>query len=335
MPDLTSRAEEALLGALITDPAQLASVPSLTPADFTDPARQAVFNAISAVHDQVPDARGAEFAGRIAATAGSARVTVGYLDQITQATPTPNAAAVYGRMVIEAAFDRQLGAHAAEAHAAAIASDEPGEAAAVAGITSALTGNLQAARVAAGEAPDRAAAPGDPQEVLEERFLAALMRQPTITDWITVDPQVFTSPARREVYEAIVAIDQHGEPVDELTLTWALARDAAISHSATARIASPDALAAAIPSGMVARLAATPIDTAVGVEAARDLLAARAQAQIAEATGITLGPGQDGITTPAARPAARQHGLGSEPLLARPPDRELGRDTPQLHHEGS
>ena len=243
-------------------------------------------------------------------------------------------------MVIEAAFDRQLGAHAAEARAAVLAGDEPGVAAVVADITQLTLAGGATSRPPgwrAGEAPVQAAPPpGDPQAVLEERFLSALMRQPTLAEWVTLDAQVFTSPARREVSEAIVAIDQHGEPVDELTLTWALARDAAISHSDAGRLTSPDTFAAAIPSGMIARLAVTATDPADGVEAARDLLAARAMTQIAEATGVTRGAGQHGVTSQAARQAAaRPSALGSEPLLARPADPQLGRDTPPLRHEGS
>ena len=336
MPDLTSRAEEALLGALIADPWQLASVPRLAAADFTEPARQAVFTAISELHAREPGASGAELAGLIARTARDPQISADYLAAITGAPPTPSAAAVYGRMIIEAAFDRQLGAHAAETRAAVLVGDDPGAAAIIADITSSLAGNLQAARVAAGAPAQAAPPPGDPQAVLEERFLAAIMHQPTLTEWIAVDSQVFTSPARREVYEAIVSIDQHGEPVDELTLTWDLARSAAISHSDAGRLCSPGELAAAIPSALIARLAATPADPADGVEAARDLLAARAQAQIAEAIGAARDPGQHGISSSAARPAAaRQSALGSEPLLARPPDPQLGCDTPPLRHEGS
>jgi replicative DNA helicase len=334
MPDLTSRAEEALLGALISDPWQLASVPAITPADFTDPARRAVFTAITDLHDREPAASGTELAGLIAGAAGDPQVTPDYLDQITRATPTPHAAAVYGRMIIEASFDRQLGAHAAQTHAAALAGDQPGQAAVIADITATLAGNLQAARAAAGEPPAGPGSPhgGDPQAALEERFLAALMREPALTEWITVDPQVFTSPARREVYEAIISIDQYGEPVDELTLTWALARDAAISSSDAGRLSSPGELSAAIPAAMIARLAATPAGTATGVEVARDLLAGYTRAELARATAAERGPGRHGITSTAA---PWQHGSAREPLLARPPDIQLGRDAPQLHRDGS
>lgn len=46
MPDLTALAEEALLGALISDTSQIAGLPDLEADAFTDPARRAVWVAI-------------------------------------------------------------------------------------------------------------------------------------------------------------------------------------------------------------------------------------------------------------------------------------------------
>jgi replicative DNA helicase len=332
MPDLTSRAEEALLGALIAGPDQLASVPALEAADFTDPARQAVWTAISRLREVAPGASGPEFADVIHATSNDDLITYDYLTRLAVAAPTPGAADVYARMVLEAAFLRGFAAEIALLPEAGQDSDT-----ALRDAITSYTRNINAVRSAATDDLREPGPPPDhPHAVLEERYLSAIMHQPGLTDWIPLDPDIFTSPGRLAIYQAITALSHHGEPVDEITLPWALTRATATLDAHAGRTTTPETFAATIPPGTIARLAATSIDTVTALDIGRDLLADHAYAQITAATrdaGQHHSPG----TRTARTTVPRQNGLASDaarPLLQPPPGQQL-QPGPQLRQEGS
>jgi len=333
MPDLTARAEEALLGALLTYPWQLDEISVLAAGDFADPVRQASWQAITRAHEQDPAAAGPELARLAARSAAHAQVTEEYLARLSAAVPTPTGAAAYGRMVLEAAFDRQMAGEAARLAAeagSARGSDAARDQTAV--LSSALAGharNLQAARD--GGTGEPGPQPAGPQAALEDRFLGALMQQPTLADWITLDASVFTAPGRREIYEAITSIDGYGEPVDELTVTWALAREAATGDTWAGRTTTAASLAEAIPPGIIARLAAAPLDTQAGLECARDLLASRLHAELA-----SLPAGPAGVRVARDRPgAARARSAAADAAaVLRPPERSAELGQQQLRQEG-
>jgi DnaB-like helicase N terminal domain len=199
------------------------------------------------------------------------------------------------------------------------------------------TRNVNAARsAAADDLREPGPPPADPQAVLEEQFLSAIMHQPGLTDWISLDPAIFTSPGRRAIYQAITTLSHHGEPVDEITLAWALARATAALDACDGRTTTPETFAATIPPGTIARLAATSIDTVTALDIGRDLLADHAYAQItAAARGAeqhyppktriarTTAPHQNGLANDAARP------------LLQPPSGQQLQPGPQLRQEGS
>src|SRR5450755_1974900 len=332
MPDLTSRAEEALLGALIADPDQLASVPSLEAADFTDPARQALWTAISRLREVATGAGGPEFADVIHATSTDDLITYGYLARLAVAAPTSGAADVYARMVLEAAFLRGFAADIAQLPGA-----EPGSDTTLRKAITSYTRNINAARsAAADDLREPGPPPADPHAVLEERFLSAIMHQPGLTEWISLDPVIFTSPGRRAIYEAITTLSHHGEPVDEITLPWALARATATLDAHAGRTTTPETFAATIPPGTIARLAATSIDTITAMDIGRDLLADHAYAQIT-AAARDAEQHHPPETRAARTTAPHRNGLGNDAarhLLQPPPGQQL-QPGPQLRQEGS
>jgi replicative DNA helicase len=332
MPDLASRAEEALLGALIADPDQLADVPGLEAADFTDPARQAVWTAISRLREVAPGAGGPEFADVIHATSNDDLITYDYLTRLAVAAPTPGAADVYARMVLEAAFLREFAADVAQRAGTGQGSD-----AALSEAITSYTRNINAARsAAADDLREPGPPPADPHTALEERYLGAIMHQPGLTEWIPLDPAIFTSPGRLAIYQAITTLSHHGEPVDEITLAWALARATATLDARDGRTTTPETFAATIPPGTIARLAATSIDTITALDIGRDLLADHAYAQIT-AAARDAGQHQDPDTRAARTTAPQRNGIDNDaarPLLQPPPGQQL-QPGPQLRQEGS
>jgi replicative DNA helicase len=332
MPDLISRAEEALLGALIADPDQLADVPGLEAADFTDPVRQAVWTAISRLREVAPGARGPEFADVIHATSNDDLITYDYLARLAVAAPTPGAADAYARMVMEASFLRGFAADIAQLPEA-----DQGNDTTLRDAIASFTRNINAARsAAADDLREPGPPPADPHAVLEEQYLSAILHQPGLTDWIPLEPAIFTSPGRLAIYQAITALSRHGGPVDEITLPWALARATATVDAHAGRTTTAESFAATIPPGTIARLAATSIDTMTALDIGRDLLADHAYAQI---TAAARGAEQHHLPESGVprTTAPHRNGLASDParpLLQPPPGQQL-QPGPQLRQEGS
>jgi hypothetical protein len=340
MTDLTGRAEEAFLGAIISDPRQLADlqnlraemlVPPLDASEFTDPARRAVWSSIARLSEIAPGARGPEMTDLILATSNDPLVTREYLTQLALSTPSPGAAAVYARMITEATLFREIVAAQLPVGEGA---DDPS-----AREVTRYAANLTAARSVPA---DDLAAPGPPPQqdraIREERFLAGLIGHQELTDWIHLDPAIFTSPGLREIYQAAVLVDRVGEPADTMTLAWSAARIIAQNDSSAGRATTPETLSDAIPPGTIARLATTRVDPLTALQAGRDLLAEQTRAQIEAQASASRGTRQDAAANPRdARAEARSPGISSDstPPLLRPPaghDRQYG---PQLTQDGN
>ncbi len=328
MPDLTARAEEALLGALLAGPDQLASVTILVAGDFTDPQRQALWTAINRLREVAPGASGPEFADLVFITSKDDLITPGYLTRLALSCPTPAAADVYARIVLDAALTRDIAEDVAQL--AGVAGRDDYAAAALASYAA----NSSAARSAAAEDLYRPGpAPDDQRAVQEESYLAALMRDPRLTEWIRLDPDIFTSPGRRDLYQAITYLSQHGEPVDSITLAWTLARHAAARDVLAGQATTPETFG--IAPGTIARLAAANPDTATALETGRDLLASHARAQItAERDAARQQPPPD---TPGRGSPRGRDGITHDPAppLLQPPGEQIQPPGNQLGQEGS
>lgn len=343
MPDLTARAEEAFLGAVISDPRQLRDLgtlraemilPPLQASEFTDPARQAVWTAISRLEEVAPGARGREMTNLILATSNDPLITRYYLAQLALSAPNPGAAAVYARMISEAALIREL-ATATQAPAGD-SSAQPGDPSFQE--MASYAANLTAARSATA---DDVAAPGPPppdqRAIQEERFLAGLIGHQELTDWIALEPGILTSPGLDKIYQAVITVDRHGEPADEVTIAWAAARIIAQNDSYARRTTTPQTLADTIPPGTIARLVTTHVDPLTALEAGRDLLAGQLFGQIGTQASSARGTQRDitaGYAAAHADTRGRALSNGDTPLQ-RPPADHQQRQGPQISQEGN
>jgi DnaB-like helicase N terminal domain len=287
--DLTRRAEQAALGAMITDRQLAARLGYLEPEDFTDPRHSWVFRTIrqlSATQQQAPG----NWSDLIAKTAGR-WVTRKYLDELAAACPDPAHGPAYGAMLVQAAVYRQARGHADEMddHAIALraegsrltAANAPGAgraarlgallaevARAVRGHTAALAPAALGPADIAGPRPRAAAA--TPADRREELVLSAVVQgHPEAGQILSYLPAAaFSSPERQEIFRAARRLSQSGRPVDELTVSWELATrsaaDAVLSPESTPRPQGPD--------GYIAWLAGTGISASQSpLRAAHDL----------------------------------------------------------------
>jgi hypothetical protein len=354
MPNLIHRTEQALLGALIYDPSLTIDVPYLLPRHFEHPEHQAIYAALLAVRANEPTATGVVLAERIAFQTGLATVTEASLTGMALASPDVSSVAVYGRMIQEAGLYRSLAEHAERlAQAAGPVRGVDPELDHFDALSRAL-GRHATGYYATFEAALTTQSPAqitreDLQTLREEQVLADLVQNPhvltEVVDWL--DPQVFTSPDRRQIYEAIVAVDGYGEPVEELTLAWQLARSHTNQMSMhpgrdTVRqeqLAGP---------GYLERLARMSVETGVAIEIGRDLLAEHTTAQLTAKTpdlslvhARTADRTQQRELTQQRQPTQeRQATLEAvpevtrevAPILAPSPDRTLGLNGPELRY---
>lgn len=336
MPNLVHRAEEALLGAIIYDPSLIDDVPYLLPRHFDHADHQLIYAAILTISDLEPSTTGALMAERIATETNTPGIDEPRLTGLALSSPDVASAAVYGRMIQEAALRRDLASEA----------DRLEQTARGHGVYGAerdyLQGLARALRAHSGAfttGPDPAATTtvADTQRQLqhdlhvtrEERLLADLIQHPLhineVSSWL--DPDVFTSPDRQAIYQAILNVHQHGEPVEELTVAWQTARSRTSEIATGEQGRRPEALT--VP-GYVTRLATLPVEAGVSIETGRDLLAEHTRTELASQAAQLAGHPGGGTAR------ARQE-LHHDPALTRqattplmtPPEPEHRLDGPQ------
>lgn len=328
MADLTDRAEEALLGALISDASQAAEL--LTQIDasaFTDPARRAVWTEISRLSELAAGTSGYEFADLILAATDNPAITSDYLTRLALSTPNPDAAHAYARLVSEAALNRALTNLANETESTGTAtaghpSDRPDVS---------YSASLATARSVLGVDKAAAPAPKGERAIREEQFVAGIVSHPELADWIRLDPDILTGPGLRTIYQAALDADRLGEPVDELTLPWRTASIIAHSDCSAGRVTTAETVAAAVPHGTITRLMDAKIGPLTALEAGRDLLADKARTQIAAAATA-----RQHVTRHDRAQTVRHRAVTSRqaPLHQPPPAPEPGRH-PQLSQDGN
>ncbi|MFJ4676880.1 DnaB-like helicase N-terminal domain-containing protein [Kitasatospora sp. NPDC088783] len=235
-------AEQAVLGALLLAPRQLANVATwLEPRNFYRPAHAALYEALLAQQQAGhPALAGEKSEARRAwaleamesAAASCPSFTPFYGHTLISACPTSDHAALYGRMVLESAVRREVHEHAHRLLAAARAADVDPD------VVIRLTADLRAAidrladtwgsidarpLAAAGpwplELPEAAARQTRHQE---EALLASLTAAPAeladLVGWL--HPGDLLDAGHREVYRALAALAHRGEPIDPLTVLW-------------------------------------------------------------------------------------------------------------------
>ena len=280
--DLTRRAEQAVLGAMITDRQVAARLGYLEPGDFTDPRHRWVFGTVRQLSVTLQSTPG-DWRELIARTARRS-VTRKYLDELVEACPDPAHGPAYGAMLVQAAVYRQARDHADEMYVQAallraegsrlIEASAPGAgraaglgallaevARAVRGHTAVLSPPAPSSPV--GPTPETALAeparpaPATQAAQREELVLSAVLQEhPQAGQILSYLPAAaFTSSKRQEIFRAARRLNRSGRPVDELTVSWELA-----THSAVAAVLSPEsAPQPQVPHDYIGRLAGTDV----------------------------------------------------------------------------
>ncbi|MFI0942778.1 DnaB-like helicase N-terminal domain-containing protein [Streptomyces sp. NPDC021020] len=236
------QAEQAVLGAVLLDPAQLDHLGWLEPTHFYRPAHQALFAALRRLRSAGQPASAADgtvpltwLTDAVAEASKHVRgVTAVYAHTLVSACPRPAHAAVYGRMVLEGAIHRTVTEHAVRLHQLARADQVCGGTAATLHQVDTLAAVLvdltrrwgteprPAAPTVlspAGTAPQAGAAPvADDERLLLAALVSTSSGMDEVDGWLR--PQDFAVPAHAQLYRCLSALHHRGEPVDRLTLLW-------------------------------------------------------------------------------------------------------------------
>jgi replicative DNA helicase len=240
MDALTSRAEHAVLGAMVANPALCDRLRRcVKPAEFEDEWHRHVYKTVLSVsHGRPPVSDG----WREAVLQADPSLTDDDLNALVSGCPDPAHGMAYGAMVVScwarrhmadsgralAARSRQLSREASLASR----TDAGGrEAAVIADHITKVARAIRTHAAAIGPWETGAGLPGraDPspgQARREELVLAALVRQwPEQAREILqiLRPEAFRDEYRREVFRVLSAMHQAARPVDELILDWELA----------------------------------------------------------------------------------------------------------------
>ncbi|MDH6145504.1 replicative DNA helicase [Kitasatospora sp. GP30] len=254
--DALLKGEQALLGAVLLDPAQLDTLAWLTPADFYRPAHRALFAAMRTLsNDQRPvrEADGTVPLSWVTDTVAEASrevrgLNASYPFTLIAACPRPQNAPVYGRMVLEGSIHRTVLEHAVRLEHVARIDAEQHRVEGVLHHADALTGVLgDLARrwgteprpvPPPGTGPSAAPSPTGPRESEDERFLlAVLVSQPAamaeVYDWLR--PGDFADAGHGQVYRCLGALHHRGEPIDEVTALWEVQRRGLLADGTLSR----------------------------------------------------------------------------------------------------
>jgi len=234
--ELTHRTEQALLGALLSDAEQVENVYFLSAADFADAGHQALYEAIRSVHAYDAATSGVLFTDQVALLLGR---DAEELHSVALTCPEPDHATVYARTIQEMAFRRDMAAHAERITQSAQDAGQPRELAHhLDELAKALA--YQAERFAplaevdtdgwfAVDRPSLDAKLAQALRESEDMIVADLLRHPDQVPQAAtfLSPADFSFDEPRLVYSALATLDARGEPIDEITVAWNLARLAA------------------------------------------------------------------------------------------------------------
>ncbi|SEO73345.1 DnaB-like helicase N terminal domain-containing protein [Actinacidiphila rubida] len=249
-PGALHYAEQALLGALLLDPEQLAGVPDLRSDHFANPSHSALFAAMRTLTPPDPDAHRASPVWLTAVLKTAATTALGldapYIHTLINACPRPEHAPVYAQMIRAEHVRRALREHAMQMEQLADDSTLPEPATVVLEQADALGRFLDRAEPQwprqSGPVPRAAPAPAN--EVLAEEdldaerlLLAAGTAHPedlARMGWL--HPEDFRLPLHRDLYRCLTAMTRHGDPIDPITVLWNAQQHAALHGTDPARV---------------------------------------------------------------------------------------------------
>lgn len=228
MSDLILRAEQGVLGALLTDPDQLTVVSA---GDFAHPTHQAIYSAIRDL--QSLGYEPGRLADAVAGIVDRPDVDATWLRELADAAPDRDRAKAYARIVVQAAFDRDTADFAQPYLDAAEQATDPDARRHLTRLGNTLTAQADRngpSSIVDPDASPRLTATARPTATAElnreDQILADLLQHPdqarTVAPWL--DSAVFTTDQRRLAFELVVSIAYHGDPVDAVVLAWEVER---------------------------------------------------------------------------------------------------------------
>ncbi|MFI2236482.1 DnaB-like helicase N-terminal domain-containing protein [Streptomyces chrestomyceticus] len=228
-------AEQALLGALLLEPARLADLDHLASEHFGDHAHSALYVAMrtAAVPAADEHRKTPVWLRRVldAARPQAPGLTASYLHTLVQRCPWPGHAAAYARMIEADHARRTVREHADRLAQAATDASLPDPAATVLAQCDALADALEA--LSGRFAPHPGSLPRIPQppptrrtageEALEEEraLLACATARPSrLREMRWLQPEDFALPLHGQLFTCLTALVHRREPVDAVTVLW-------------------------------------------------------------------------------------------------------------------
>lgn len=249
-PDPLHYAEQALLGALLLEPGQLAGLPDLLPEHFANPSHNALFAAMRILTPPEPDAHWASPVwpqGVLTAAVTTAPgLDTSYLHTLIGACPRPQHAPVYAQMIRADHVRRTLREHAVGLEQLAQDATLPEPAAAVLEQADALGRFLDRAEPLwprqAGPVPRAAPAaateaPAEEDLDAERLLLAAGTAHPEdLAHLVWLHPEDFCLPLHQGMYRCLTSMARHGDPIDPITVLWNAQQHAALHGTDPAHV---------------------------------------------------------------------------------------------------
>lgn len=289
MSELIMRAEQGVLGVMLRDPQTVVSL-QVEYEDFGHPTHQAVFAALADLEFAVYDTEQQRLAA-VARALDRPDVDTAWLTRLADTAPAAELAPEYARIVVQAAFDRDVADFAQPYRDSAQLATDPQIREALTRAADAL--DAQAAvftpastvdtDITVQVAGDVAYISGDVRVDLhrEDQIIADLIQHPDqaleVAAWL--DSEVFTSAQRKLTFELTVSLAYDGDPFDTVTLAWHVQRARDVE-----RYNDPD-IFTVVPAesdyAYLTRLHALPVPIGAAVVVGRDLLTEHVQATLA------------------------------------------------------
>lgn len=243
-------AEQALLGALLLEPAQLARVPDLLPEHFANPSHSALLAAMRTLTPPDPEVHRASPVWLTAVQKTAVTTAPGldtpYLHTLINACPLPQHAPVYAQMIRAEHARRTLREHAVRLEQLAHDSTLPDPANTALEQADTLGRFLDRAEPQWPRQPGpvpRAVpaaatrAPGEEDLDAERLLLAAGTARPqdlAALDWL--HPEDFRLPLHQGLYRCLTAMVRRGDPVDPITVLWKAQQHAVLNGTDPAHV---------------------------------------------------------------------------------------------------
>lgn len=293
MSDLTLRAEQGVLGAMLLDTHTTLITDNVEVDDFDDPTHRAVYQALRETDLMSFDSLDERITVVVATTA--ADIDAGRLRQLADLAPGEELIGDYTRIVVQAAFERDLAGFAQPYHHSAELATDPQTQAALRRL-----GDVLDAQVAFfGEPPTTdpvfdIAVTGHSVELdlrfvlhREDQIIADILQHRAqareVATWL--DPEVFTTGQRRTTFELAVSLAYDNDPFDTVTLAWHLNRAQNITRYLDPATAPPTPMD--VDYEYLNRLAGATVTTGTAVVVGRELLIEHTQAQHAIAVSAS------------------------------------------------